>query len=242
MRTERGANLNEIEAVYRDHFPQFRRVAAAITGDREETLDVVQEAFGTAIRRRKTFRGDGPLEAWIWRVVVNTATDHRRPRVQSASAAASASQNGHVDDAGAVASAIAPAAAATGPFPALLRRPRLRLYRPRTRHQTGNGRRNTERSTRIASPRTQGGSEMTDLHHELDVLGRGAPLVSRRARREHLLVLSGVVARQVTHLPVGRDDRYGVRVVRVIGHRHELRLEPPQLAVGLSASNVFGQL
>jgi DNA-directed RNA polymerase specialized sigma24 family protein len=44
-------------------------------GDREAALDVVQDAFGRAIRRRRTFRGEGPLEAWIWRMVVNVATD-----------------------------------------------------------------------------------------------------------------------------------------------------------------------
>lgn len=80
MRRRTGASLSEIEAVYRERFPEFRRVAAAIVGDREVALDVVQDAFGRAIRRRKTFRGEGPLEGWIWRMVVNTATDHRRPQ------------------------------------------------------------------------------------------------------------------------------------------------------------------
>src|ERR671915_1258281 len=80
MPSKPGASLSEIEAVYRERFPEFRRVAAAIVGDRDTALDVVQEAFGRAIRRRRTFRGDGPLDAWIWRLVVNTATDYRRPR------------------------------------------------------------------------------------------------------------------------------------------------------------------
>jgi RNA polymerase sigma-70 factor (ECF subfamily) len=106
MRTSRGAKLSEIETVYRERFPEFRRVAAAIVGDRETALDIVQEAFGTAIRRRKTFRGEGPLEAWIWRVVVNTASDHRRPVWPVSAAAAPASQNGHVEESGALAAAI----------------------------------------------------------------------------------------------------------------------------------------
>jgi RNA polymerase sigma-70 factor (ECF subfamily) len=38
----------------------------------------VQEAFVTAVRKRRSFRGDGPLEAWVWRIVVNTARNHRR--------------------------------------------------------------------------------------------------------------------------------------------------------------------
>jgi DNA-directed RNA polymerase specialized sigma24 family protein len=58
MRSKPGASLSEIEAVYRERFPEFRRVAAAIVGDREAALDVVQDAFGKAIRRRRTFRGE----------------------------------------------------------------------------------------------------------------------------------------------------------------------------------------
>ena len=80
MPSKPGASLSEIEAVYRERFPEFRRLAAAIVGDRDAALDVVQEAFGRAIRRRRTFRREGPLEAWIWRLVVNTATDYQRPR------------------------------------------------------------------------------------------------------------------------------------------------------------------
>jgi hypothetical protein len=44
-RRGRGADLAEIEAVYRRRLGELRRVAAAITGDRESACDVVQEAF-----------------------------------------------------------------------------------------------------------------------------------------------------------------------------------------------------
>jgi RNA polymerase sigma-70 factor (ECF subfamily) len=74
-----GASLEELEALYRESLPRFRRVAAAIVGDRERACDVVQDAFGTAIRRRASFRRSGPLEAWVWRLVVNTARDQARP-------------------------------------------------------------------------------------------------------------------------------------------------------------------
>jgi RNA polymerase sigma factor (sigma-70 family) len=55
---------------------ELRRVATAITGSREVALDAVQEAFARAIRLREGFRGEGTLEAWLWRIVVNTARDH----------------------------------------------------------------------------------------------------------------------------------------------------------------------
>jgi RNA polymerase sigma-70 factor, ECF subfamily len=93
-----GAPLEELEDVYRRRLAEFRRVAAAVTGDRQAALDVVQEAFGTAIRRRETYRGSGDLEAWIWRIVINTARDYVRTAGQRALAETAASsmptQNG----------------------------------------------------------------------------------------------------------------------------------------------------
>ena len=54
-------------------FARFVRVATAITRDADAAADVVQEAFARAINSRGRFRGEGPLQAWIWRIVVNEA-------------------------------------------------------------------------------------------------------------------------------------------------------------------------
>ena len=70
--------LAELEALYRSRLPEFRRVAAAIAGDRELGCDVVQDAFARAVRNQRTYRGTGTLEAWVWRIVVNAARDARR--------------------------------------------------------------------------------------------------------------------------------------------------------------------
>jgi RNA polymerase sigma-70 factor, ECF subfamily len=86
--------LDEIEALYRAKLPEFRRVAAAIAGDRELGLDVVQEAFARAVRKRRSFRGKGTLEAWVWRIVVNVARDARRRQLPQAVPDAPSS-NGH---------------------------------------------------------------------------------------------------------------------------------------------------
>jgi RNA polymerase sigma-70 factor, ECF subfamily len=74
----RGATLTEIEALYRGSVHRFRGVAAAIVRDREAACDIVQEAFASAVRRRNAFRGEGPLEAWLWRAVVNGSLTHLR--------------------------------------------------------------------------------------------------------------------------------------------------------------------
>jgi len=70
----------EVEQVYRSRLPELWRVAAAVSGSREAAPDLVQEAFVRAVRRIDSFRGDGPLEAWLWRIVVNVARNaHRKP-------------------------------------------------------------------------------------------------------------------------------------------------------------------
>ena len=78
MGVNRGADPAEIEEIYRSRLADFRRVAAAIVGDVERGSDAVQEAFGKALRKRGSFRGDGSLEAWLWRLVVNQARDELR--------------------------------------------------------------------------------------------------------------------------------------------------------------------
>ncbi|HEY7604625.1 MAG TPA: sigma-70 family RNA polymerase sigma factor [Gaiellaceae bacterium] len=73
MIRRRGASLDELEKLYRSRFDVFARVAASVTGDGERARDAVQEAFATAVRKRGSFRGEGPLEAWVWRIVLNAA-------------------------------------------------------------------------------------------------------------------------------------------------------------------------
>lgn len=77
-RLRQEATLAELERIYHAQLPDFRRVAAAIVGDRELACDVVQEAFADAVHRRASYRREGTLEAWVWRIVVNAARDERR--------------------------------------------------------------------------------------------------------------------------------------------------------------------
>jgi RNA polymerase sigma factor (sigma-70 family) len=75
--------LGEIEALYKERLDYFVQVARAITGDGERAREAVQDAFAAVVRSRHTFRGTGPLEAWVWRAVVNAARKaNRRPVVE----------------------------------------------------------------------------------------------------------------------------------------------------------------
>ncbi len=79
MKLMAGTSKHELERLYLDRYTHFVRVAAAIAGDEDRAVDAVQEAFATALRVRRSFRGEGPLEAWVWRIVVNAARRSRRP-------------------------------------------------------------------------------------------------------------------------------------------------------------------
>jgi RNA polymerase sigma-70 factor (ECF subfamily) len=72
--------VDELEALYRERLPEFTRAATAISGDEEYGRDAVQDAFAKAMRKRRHFRGEGNLEAWVWRIVVNAARDSGRRR------------------------------------------------------------------------------------------------------------------------------------------------------------------
>jgi RNA polymerase sigma factor (sigma-70 family) len=76
-----AASATAIEAIYRAQAARFRGLAAAVAGA-DAASDVVQEAFVRALRKQASWRGEGPLEAWLWRLVLNAARDAQRRRVR----------------------------------------------------------------------------------------------------------------------------------------------------------------
>src|SRR5664280_3654810 len=79
----KGAKLEDLEQLYKERYPYFVQVARAVVGDEATAHDVVQDGFSHAIRERRSFRGDGPLEAWLWRAVVNAAKSARQSQASS---------------------------------------------------------------------------------------------------------------------------------------------------------------
>lgn len=72
-----GVPASRIEDVYRRRHRVFRNALACVVGSHETADDVVQEAFARALARRDQFRGEGALEAWIWRIAIRTALELR---------------------------------------------------------------------------------------------------------------------------------------------------------------------
>ena len=71
------SRVGELEALYVERFGDFVRVATAITGSDSQAVDVVQETFARALASLESFRGEGPLGGWVWRILINTARSHR---------------------------------------------------------------------------------------------------------------------------------------------------------------------
>ena len=100
MRVARkGATPAQLETLYRVRFEHFARVASAICSDVDLGRDAVQAAFVSAVRRRRSYRGEGSLEAWVWRIVVNEARRiGREPQLAQLESAAEGASNGQADD------------------------------------------------------------------------------------------------------------------------------------------------
>lgn len=74
-RATSGIDSTPIAVLYERQFRAFVGGAYAVVGEPEAARDVVQEAFARALREHRRFRGEGTLEAWLWRIVVNVARD-----------------------------------------------------------------------------------------------------------------------------------------------------------------------
>lgn len=76
-RARRG-NIDACELIYRKFQQPSFSVAYRICQCRETAQEVTQEAFITAFRKIKQFRGDAPFWGWLRRVVVNHAISNIR--------------------------------------------------------------------------------------------------------------------------------------------------------------------
>jgi RNA polymerase sigma-70 factor (ECF subfamily) len=94
--------LAALSEIYGRRYARFLRVAEAIVGDADVARDVVQDAFVRLIRSRRRFRGEGSLDGWVWRTVVNTARNVHRDNSKHGAGdplVEPAATNGHVVDA-----------------------------------------------------------------------------------------------------------------------------------------------
>src|ERR687896_1242879 len=97
MARRRRLDIAEIERAYRRSRGVFVRTAAAIAGDWSSGEDAVHDGVVSAVRRRRDFRGEGSVEAWLWTIVVNAARARAR-QIQPSPGHSPADAAGDSDD------------------------------------------------------------------------------------------------------------------------------------------------
>src|SRR5689334_17439451 len=75
-----GHDLDELEGMFRRHWPAAHRAAYLVVHDSAAAEDIAQEAFLSAMRSFDRFDRRRPFGPWLHRTVVNRAIDHARSR------------------------------------------------------------------------------------------------------------------------------------------------------------------
>ncbi len=87
--TKRDAELVErlkkgegraLDELFRRHRDAAYGIAYRLVGNREDALDVVQEAFIHVMRGVEAFRRQSSFRTWLYRIVTHAALDYRRYR------------------------------------------------------------------------------------------------------------------------------------------------------------------
>jgi RNA polymerase sigma-70 factor (ECF subfamily) len=80
LRAARRGDEQELERLFRDHWPRAYRAAYLVVHDAAAAEDIAQEAFLLVIRTLDRFDRSRPFGPWLHRIVVNRAIDHARAR------------------------------------------------------------------------------------------------------------------------------------------------------------------
>ncbi len=73
-----GGDADAFEVLVRRHQKKMLNIAYRMTGNYEDACDIVQEAFLSAYRTIRKFRGEAKFSTWLFGIVVN----HSRNRIR----------------------------------------------------------------------------------------------------------------------------------------------------------------
>lgn len=76
----RSGDPAAFEACVHDHQEHLFRLLFRLTGDMDDSLDLVQETFLRAMRGFPTFRGKSSIRTWLHRIAMNVFLNHKRRR------------------------------------------------------------------------------------------------------------------------------------------------------------------
>ena len=80
VRGAQAGSVDDLEALFRAHWPRAYRAAYLVVRDRGAAEDIAQEAFLAALRALHRFDRRRPFGPWLHRIVVNRAIDWARAR------------------------------------------------------------------------------------------------------------------------------------------------------------------
>ena len=80
IRGAQRGSVDDLERLFRAHWPRAYRAARLVTGDSAAAEDIAQEAFLAAIRNLDRFDRRRPFGPWLHRIVVNRAIYWTRAR------------------------------------------------------------------------------------------------------------------------------------------------------------------
>ena len=80
IRGAQRGSVDDLERLFREHWPRALRAARLVTGDAAAAEDIAQEAFLAAVRNLDRFDRRRPFGPWLHRIVVNRAIDWTRAR------------------------------------------------------------------------------------------------------------------------------------------------------------------
>jgi len=76
----RAGDVAAFEELVKRHQARAYAIAYRLLGSREDAQEVAQEAFARAYFRLAEFRGTAQFRTWLYRILVNLATDYLRRR------------------------------------------------------------------------------------------------------------------------------------------------------------------
>jgi RNA polymerase sigma-70 factor (ECF subfamily) len=78
VRSAQKGDLRAFEALVKKYQKKMLNLAFRMLGDYEEACDAVQEAFLSAFRAIKKFRGEAKFSSWLYGIVLNQARNRLR--------------------------------------------------------------------------------------------------------------------------------------------------------------------
>lgn len=80
LRDHLDGSQRAFDELVRRHEDRIFGLAMRMLGERSDALDATQEAFVSAFRQARSFRGDSSFGTWLYRIAINSCKDLLRKR------------------------------------------------------------------------------------------------------------------------------------------------------------------